>query len=160
MELNFFLDVFHYDLSQSGGLSAIPYLVLCIVVFISSYLADYVQVKGFLTTTQVRRYFTCFSFVGQVVFMILAAFVMHPVMSVVFLTIGVGLGGFSLSGFAVNHLDIAPGYAQILFGITNTFGTIPGMISPILSGYIVVDKVNSKFLFMLMQLSSFSINLN
>jgi hypothetical protein len=34
------------------------------------------------------------------------------------------------SGFMVNHLDIAPQYAGVLMGITNTFGTIPGFFAP------------------------------
>ncbi|GIX92861.1 hypothetical protein CEXT_582461 [Caerostris extrusa] len=35
------------------------------------------------------------------------------------------------SGFNVNHLDIAPRYASILMGISNGFGTLSGMICPI-----------------------------
>jgi ACS family sodium-dependent inorganic phosphate cotransporter len=73
--------------------------------------------------------------------MLLAAFVLHRVYSILFLTIGVGLGAFSLSGFAVNHLDIAPNYASILMGISNTFGSLPGIISPLLTGVIVKTSV-------------------
>lgn len=73
--------------------------------------------------------------------MLLAAFLLHPTYSVVLLTIGVGIGAFSLSGFTVNHLDIAPNYASILFGISNFFGSIPGIVSPILTGFIVQTPV-------------------
>lgn len=73
--------------------------------------------------------------------MLLAAFIMHKTYSVVLLTIGVGIGAFSLSGFTVNHLDIAPNYASILMGISNTFGTVPGIVSPLISGYIVHTPV-------------------
>ncbi|GIY09514.1 vesicular glutamate transporter 2.2 [Caerostris extrusa] len=34
-------------------------------------------------------------------------------------------------GFNVNHLDIAPRYASILMGMSNGFGTLAGMICPI-----------------------------
>lgn len=124
-------------------LSALPYLTMSILVFFSSYLADHLQVKAILTTTQVRRYFNCLSFLGQTVFMMLAAFLLHRTYSVVLLTIGVGIGAFALSGFTVNHLDIAPDYASILMGISNTFGTIPGIVSPLLTGYIVKTPVSS-----------------
>ena len=40
----------------------------------------------------------------------------------------------------MNHLDIAPQYAAILMGISNTLGTIPGIISPSITGYLVEDK--------------------
>lgn len=41
---------------------------------------------------------------------------------------------------SVNHLDIAPQHASVLMGIGNTFATIPGIVSPLLTGYIVGDS--------------------
>lgn len=55
------------------------------------------------------------------------------------ITIAVGLGAFAWSGFAVNHLDIAPQYASIIMGIGNTFATIPGIVSPLITGALVSD---------------------
>ncbi|KAG5678081.1 hypothetical protein PVAND_007783 [Polypedilum vanderplanki] len=142
---SFFKDLLDFDISKSAILSALPYLALTILLFFSGFIADWFQVKSILTTTQVRRYFTCISFLSQTIFMILAAFILHRVYSVIFLTIGIGLGAFSLSGFAINHLDIAPQYASILMGIGNTFGTIPGMVSPLLTGYIVTKSTESEW---------------
>jgi len=51
-------------------------------------------------------------------------------MAIVLLCISVGAAGFPLSGFNVNHLDIAPRYAGVLMGITNSFATIPGFLAP------------------------------
>jgi ACS family sodium-dependent inorganic phosphate cotransporter len=48
---------------------------------------------------QVRKVFTCASYLGQTVFMLLAAFPLTPVGTVVCLSIAVGLGGFALAGF-------------------------------------------------------------
>lgn len=132
----------NFDLTKSAFLSSLPYLALSIFLFISGYLADWLQIKQFLTTKQVRKYFNCFSFILQAVLMLLAAFLVHRVYSVVILTIGIGIGAFSLSGFAVNHLDIAPFYASILWGISNTFGTVPGIVSPLMTGFIVKTPVS------------------
>lgn len=134
-------DTLNFDIASSSFLSALPYLSLSLLVFVSSFLADWFQVKGYLTTTQVRRYFNCLSFFGQTIFMMLAAFLLGPVSSVVLLTIAVGIGAFSLSGFTVNHLDIAPKYASVLMGISNTFGSMPGIVSPILTGFVVTTPV-------------------
>lgn len=49
--------------------------------------------------------------------------------------------GFAISGYNVNHLDIAPRYASILMGISNGIGTLAGLICPIAIDHIVVDKV-------------------
>lgn len=49
------LDAMNYDLHKAGFLSATPYLALAILLFVFGYVADWVQVKGYLSTTQVRR---------------------------------------------------------------------------------------------------------
>lgn len=41
-------------------------------------------------------------------------------------TCALGLAGFARGGFSVNHMDIAPKYAGILMGISNTAGTLAG----------------------------------
>ena len=112
------------------------------ILCIAGYLADWSQTKGYLTTTQVRKYFNCGAFIAQMAFMMLAAYQRDRFLIILFLTLGVGLGGFSVCGYMVNHLDIAPQYASILMGISNTAGTIPGIISPLLTGYLVTDEKN------------------
>lgn len=107
----------------------------------TGYAADFLITKRLLTTTQVRKFFNCGGFLAQCTFMMLAAYVLQPTFVIVCLTLGVGLGAFSLSGFAVNHLDIAPQHAAVLMGITNTFGTIPGIVSPLLTGLVVTSDV-------------------
>lgn len=42
--------------------------------------------------------------------------------------------------FSVNHVDIAPPHASIILGITNLFGTLGGIISPILTGLITKNQ--------------------
>lgn len=40
------------------------------------------------------------------------------------------------TGYGSNHLDIAPEYAGVLMGLTNTVATIPGVTAPYLTGYV------------------------
>lgn len=127
-------------MGKTGFVSAIPYLAMGLLLGVSGYLADWSQIKGYLTTTQVRRYFNCGAFLAQTVFMMVAAYVSNPVGSVVSITVAVGCGAFAWSGFAVNHLDIAPQHASVLMGISNTFATIPGIMSPLIAGFIVKNK--------------------
>jgi ACS family sodium-dependent inorganic phosphate cotransporter len=44
--------------------------------------------------------------------------------------------------FSVNHLDLAPQHASVLMGLSNTVATLPGIISPVITGYIVQNKVS------------------
>ncbi|KAJ8960944.1 hypothetical protein NQ318_020244 [Aromia moschata] len=126
-----------------GSCPPFPYLVMAITIQFSGQLADCCLVRGYMTTTQVRRVFNCGAFIAQTVFMLSAAFWMTPVGGVFCLTMAVALGAFAWAGFSINHLDIAPQYASILMGLTNTFATLPGIISPILTGYIVTDETSA-----------------
>jgi ACS family sodium-dependent inorganic phosphate cotransporter len=47
------------------------------------------------------------------------------------------LGSAVAAGFACNHLDIAPRHAGALMGLSNTAGTIPGVIGVTFSGWLV-----------------------
>lgn len=58
------------------------------------------------------------------------------------LTAGVAFSGFAISGFNVNHLDIAPRYASILMGMSNGIGTIAGLFCPIIVDHIAERKVS------------------
>ncbi|KAL3886715.1 hypothetical protein ACJMK2_026693 [Sinanodonta woodiana] len=138
----FMKHVLNFSLSQSGFLAALPYLVMAIVVMISGQIADSLRSKIKVSTERVRKIFTCGAFLCQLIFMIAAGFTRTAVACITSLTLAVGFGGFAWGGFSVNHLDIAPQYASILMGISNTFATLPGIISPGLTSLIVEDKSN------------------
>lgn len=155
-------DIYSYNLGKSGFLSALPYLLMSILIQFSGQWADWFLVKKHLTTTQVRKVFNCTGFLSQTVFMLIAAFWSHPIGSIFCLTMAVGLGAMAWPGFryfslqettiehlllfySVNHLDLAPQHASILMGISNTFATLPGIISPTITGYIVKSPPVSFF---------------
>lgn len=65
-------------------------------------------------------------------------------MATIELTLGVACSGFAISGYNVNHLDIAPRYASILMGLSNGIGTIAGFVVPIVINYMTQEKVSAK----------------
>tara|TARA_B110000208_G_C11756114_1_gene425227 strand:+ start:85 stop:1833 length:1749 start_codon:yes stop_codon:yes gene_type:complete len=60
-----------------------------------------------------------------------------PTLGIALMTVAVGFSGFGFAGYSSNVLDICPGYPSVLFGISNTIATIPGIISPYLTGKIL-----------------------
>ncbi|XP_065767726.1 sialin isoform X3 [Muntiacus reevesi] len=120
--------------NQNGFLSAVPYLGCWLCMILSGQAADNLRARWSFSTLWVRRVFTLIGMIGPAVFLVAAGFIgCDYSLAVAFLTISTTLGGFCSSGFSINHLDIAPSYAGILLGITNTFATIPGMIGPIIA---------------------------
>jgi len=139
------------EIHQAGLISALPYVAMALTVQGAGILADYLRCK-FMSTTNVRKIFTCGAFVSQTIFMLASAYAGNPTWAIACLTVAVGLGGFAWAGFSVNHLDLAPHYASLLMGISNTFATLPGMISPTMAGRMVQNGV--KFYIILMTSSS------
>ena len=45
------------------------------------------------------------------------------------------------SGYLVNINDIAGPYSGIVFGISNTIGTIPGLISPYIASVLTTNVI-------------------
>ncbi|KAF4524838.1 hypothetical protein B566_EDAN014321 [Ephemera danica] len=106
-----------FDLKDAGLLSALPYLVMAVVLQIAGQMADCLRSRKILSTTNVRKLFTCFGFLSQTVFMLLTAYLLAPAAAVTCLTIA---------------------FASVLMGISNTVATLPGIISPALTGVIIV----------------------
>ncbi|KAK0146018.1 Sialin [Merluccius polli] len=127
-------DVLGFSIQQNGLLSALPYLGCGLLAVLGGQLADYLRETCKYRTVVVRKAFSLAGMVGPAVFLVAAGYTgCNYVLAVGFLTLSSSLGGLSASGFNINHLDIAPSYAGILLGITNTFATIPGMVGPVIA---------------------------
>jgi len=113
-----------------------PWIASFVVGNIVGVLADRLIAKGW-TVTRVRRSMQFIGFAAPAIGLIMLASVRDANTAVILLTLSLGLSSFTFAGFASNHLDIAPRHAGILFGISNTFATIPGIIGVALTGYLV-----------------------
>ncbi|XP_061111364.1 sialin isoform X1 [Conger conger] len=132
--------VLHFDLSQNGFLSALPYLGAWLGAVMSGILADHLLERKLLSITAVRKILTLTGLLLPALCLVAVGFVgCSGVLAVTFLTLSTTLGGSSAAGVFINQIDIAPRYAGMLLGITNTFGTVPGALAPIVMGYLTRD---------------------
>ena len=83
---------------QVGLLSALPHLVMTIMVPLGGQLADFMRTKGVLSTTNVRKLMNCGGFGGEAFFLLLLAFTESTSGAVAALTLAVGFSGFAISG--------------------------------------------------------------
>eukprot|EP00096_Caligus_rogercresseyi_P006352 TRINITY_DN22728_c0_g1_i1.p1 TRINITY_DN22728_c0_g1~~TRINITY_DN22728_c0_g1_i1.p1 ORF type:complete len:635 (+),score=156.44 TRINITY_DN22728_c0_g1_i1:201-2105(+) len=135
----YFKEVFNMSLTEGSTMAAIPHLVMTIIVPFGGQLADYLRRKEILSTTNVRKLFNCGGFGGEALFLLVVGYTRNQMVAIAGLILAVGCSGFAISGFNVNHLDIAPRYASILMGISNGVGTLSGMICPITTEQITKD---------------------
>ncbi|KAJ8777709.1 hypothetical protein J1605_014362 [Eschrichtius robustus] len=125
---------------EVGMLSAVPHLVMTIIVPIGGQIADFLRSKQILSTTTVRKIMNCGGFGMEATLLLVVGYSHTRGVAISFLVLAVGFSGFAISGFNVNHLDIAPRYASILMGISNGVGTLSGMVCPIIVGAMTKNK--------------------
>jgi len=135
----YFKEVYGMNVAEGSTLAALPHLIMTLIVPFGGQLADYLRRNEILSTTNVRKIFNCGGFGGEALFLIIVGVTRDKLTAVLALIIAVGCSGFAISGFNVNHLDIAPRYASILMGISNGVGTLAGMICPI-----TVEQITKK----------------
>lgn len=132
--------ILHFDLKSNGFLSALPYLGAWLASTISGVLADSLIERNYFSVTTVRKIFTATGMLPGAAFLIAVSYSgCDHILTVTFLTLSAAIGGTTASGVLINQIDIAPRYAGFLLGITNTFGTIPGVLAPIVIGYLTED---------------------
>uniref|UniRef100_A0A0N5B0U0 MFS domain-containing protein n=1 Tax=Syphacia muris TaxID=451379 RepID=A0A0N5B0U0_9BILA len=127
------------NINESGFLAAVPHAVMGIIVLLGGQLADYLRSHQIFTTTTVRKLFNCGGFGGEAFFLLIVAYTENKTTALIALILAVGSSGFAISGFNVNHLDIAPRYAAILMGFSNGIGTLAGLTCPL-----VTEKITAK----------------
>ncbi|XP_023584698.1 vesicular glutamate transporter 3 isoform X4 [Trichechus manatus latirostris] len=128
-----------------GLLSAVPHMVMTIIVPIGGQLADYLRSRKVFTTTAVRKIMNCGGFGMEATLLLVVGFSHTKGVAISFLVLAVGFSGFAISGFNVNHLDIAPRYASILMGISNGVGTLSGMVCPLIVGAMTKHKTREEW---------------
>ncbi|XP_078665703.1 vesicular glutamate transporter 1-like [Branchiostoma floridae x Branchiostoma belcheri] len=131
----------NYDTTRIGYLSAIPHFLMGLVVVLGGQLADTLRSRGW-STTVVRKLFNCGGFLSEGIFLLIAAACNGGPGVIAILTVAITVAGMAISGYSVNHLDVAPRYASILMGLSNCIGTVGGMLSPLTVGWLTAAYVS------------------
>ena len=76
-------------------------------------------------------------FGGSALVLAFVGYIDSVVLAIALMSLGNVFSGCMAGGFGVNHLDIAPRGAGVIMGLSNTAGTIPGIIGVYVSGLIL-----------------------
>ncbi|KAG8057714.1 hypothetical protein GUJ93_ZPchr0002g23570 [Zizania palustris] len=134
----FFSEELDLNLTEAAWVSVLPPLGSMIITSIAAPFADNLISNG-VDTTKVRKICQTIAFLSPATFMVLSSvdLGLPPWEIVAFLTSGLALSSFALSGLYCTHQDISREYASILLGITNTVGAVPGIVGVALTGYLL-----------------------
>ena len=64
-------------------------------------------------------------------------------MTLVLIFLAITLNGGFTSGYSVNAIEIAPNFAGTVYGVLNTFGSLPGFFAPLVVGAITSEQVST-----------------
>ncbi|XVE66492.1 hypothetical protein DITRI_Ditri08aG0083700 [Diplodiscus trichospermus] len=125
------------SLQEMGSSKMMPYFNMFIFSNIGGVLADHLITKRIMSVTKTRKFLNTIGFiVSSLALMALPNF---RTSGGAILCSSVALGFLALgrAGFAVNHMDIAPKYAGIVMGVSNTAGTLAGIIGVDMTGQLL-----------------------
>lgn len=133
---SYLVQVKGFSLNEMGVYATFPYIAMMLIGNGSAWLADEVIRRG-VSVTLVRKISQTVCFGGAGLFLLLLSHASSPALTILCITLGLGSLACFSSGMGINHLDIGPKYAGVLIGLTNTAATIPGILAPIITGFIV-----------------------
>lgn len=125
------------SLQEMGSSKMMPYLNMFLFSNIGGVVADHLITRRILSVTKTRKVLNTIGFIVAS-FALMAIPLFRTANGVLFCS-SVALGFLALgrAGFAVNHMDVAPRYAGIVMGVSNTAGTLAGIIGVELTGQLL-----------------------
>ena len=132
---------FEVSLVNAGLISAAPWLASFLMANVSGYLADRMLRAG-VGATFVRKLMQTLGLgVGGLLLMQLSA-AASATAAISITCCAAGSLAFCFAGYAPNSFDIAPRYADVIWGLSNTVATVPGIFGVFLTGWLV-DRTGS-----------------
>jgi ACS family sodium-dependent inorganic phosphate cotransporter len=133
---SYFKTTFGVTLTNAGFLSAAPWLVSFVMGNVAGGVADRMINAGH-SVTSVRKLMQVTGLVGTALFLLLVQTASSPLSGVLLVCGATGTWALSAGGFAPNSFDVAPRYADVIWGISNTFATLPGIVGVAVTGWLV-----------------------
>ncbi|XP_032682800.1 sialin-like [Odontomachus brunneus] len=130
--------ILRFDIRANALITCTPYFVNAFTNPLLGKTLDWGRQKGLWTQTIARKIAVFISCIPPSIFLIIIAYIgCARVTSTVLLTLSIVVCGAIFVGHLTNQNDLAPNYAGILMGITNTPGTISAFILPPIVGALV-----------------------
>jgi len=138
---SYFKSTFGVSLVNAGFLSAAPWLVGFLLSNVGGYAADHLLRNGY-SAGFVRKLITSLGLGGVGFFLIMLPGAPSVTSGLILMCCATGALSLCNAGFAPNCFDIAPRHASVIWGISNSFATLPGIFGVFVTGWLV-DRTGS-----------------
>jgi MFS transporter, ACS family, solute carrier family 17 (sodium-dependent inorganic phosphate cotransporter), other len=127
---------FGISLVNAGMLSAAPWLASFLMANVAGYLADRLLRAG-CGATFVRKLMQTVGLVAGGLCLLQLPGAGSATIAVILMCCTAGFLAFCFAGYAPNSFDIAPRYADVIWALSNTVGTLPGIFGVFVTGWLV-----------------------
>ena len=133
----YFTEGLGVDFAAVGLATMIPSLAAFVALNAAGWVTDKVIASGRWSLTFIRKTMQVIGFGGGAIVLATVGYIESVALAIALMTLGNAVGAFAMGGWGSNHMDIAPKHAGTLMGLTNTAGTLPGIIGVFISGLIL-----------------------
>mmetsp|Transcript_2653 Transcript_2653/g.9625 ORF Transcript_2653/g.9625 Transcript_2653/m.9625 type:complete len:446 (+) Transcript_2653:245-1582(+) len=116
--------------------SMLPYLMMFFGSNVGGVLGDRFIQSG-MPVSSARKALNTVGFLCCALAMVGAPFSRSFIVAAVCSSIALGFAALARGGFSINHMDIAPRHAGVLMGISNTAGTLAGVVGVTVTGWLL-----------------------
>ncbi|CAL8466206.1 g5742 [Coccomyxa elongata] len=140
----YFDQVLKTNLADLGWIRTAPYLVMFATSNLGAWAGDYLISTRRVTTAGGRKAVNTLGFWGTAGALLLMPMAGSAAGGVAATSLALGAAGFARGGFSVNHMDIAPRHAGVFMGLSNTAGTIAGVVGVAVTGWMLEAAGSAK----------------
>ncbi|XP_049804155.1 putative inorganic phosphate cotransporter [Schistocerca nitens] len=135
-------NVLGFDIASNGLLSALPYVVNCVLSLSFSWIVNSVQKKLIFSKAALRKVANSIASWLPAATLVALSFipVEDPTAAVILLTVAIGFNGMTIMGYQMNHIDIAPNFSGLMIGICGSIGTLTSIAAPLYVGAVVKEN--------------------
>jgi ACS family sodium-dependent inorganic phosphate cotransporter len=133
----YFDKVLHTPIQSVGIAKMLPYLTMFLTSNAGAWVGDYMIASRGVSVASGRKLVNTCGFLLTACMLCLMPAASDVPLGLLLTTLALGAAGFARGGFSVNHMDIAPAHAGVIMGISNTAGTLSGVIGVAVTGYIL-----------------------
>jgi len=131
----------HIDLKSNAFLAALPYISSFAGFLICGRISDLMFRKN-IKLVYIRKIMNSMGLLVPAVSLMVLSTTSDAQIAVTLLCVTLFFARSTGSGYLVNIVDVAPRFSGQLMGISNTIGTVPGIVSNLATGYIL-EKTHS-----------------
>ncbi|KAJ3703381.1 hypothetical protein LUZ61_007086 [Rhynchospora tenuis] len=130
----YFNTIYGVNLREAAWFSALPWVMMAVLGYVAGAGSD-MMIKNGVSVTSTRKVMQSIGFLGPGLALVGLNSAKNPAIASAWLTVAVSLKSFGHSGFLVNFQEIAPQYAGVLHGMSNTAGTLAAILGTVGAGF-------------------------